>query len=150
ILDVGMRSFVFAVTALAACGDNLHPGIVVETHVAATTLAAGDRVNARCSIIDATGQPVLDEKGNPLTDTTMMVVSYEAMESFATAADGEIIAAKVGTATVRCSAPSLALVDRDPPTVTIVPGPPVRAITHLDNATVLAGQADGVSCLVFD
>jgi uncharacterized protein YejL (UPF0352 family) len=145
-----MRSFVFAVTVLAACGDNLHPGIVVETHVAATTLAAGDRVGARCSIVDATGQPVLDDKGNPLTDTTEMVVSYEAMESFATDADGQIIAAKVGTATVRCSAPSLALVDRDPPTVTIVPGAPVRAITHLDHATVLAGEADGVSCLVFD
>jgi hypothetical protein len=145
-----MRSFVFAVTVLAACGDNLHPALIVETHVAATTLAAGDRVDAKCSIVDATGQPALDHDGNPLTDTTQTVVSYEAMESFATDADGDIIAAKVGTATVRCSAPSLAIVDRDPPIVTIVPGPPVRAITHLDHATAPAGDADGVTCLVFD
>jgi hypothetical protein len=147
-----MRSILLALVTLglAACGDNIHPGVFVETQVASNTLAAGDRVGARCSIVNAHGDPVLDKKGNPLSDTTDLVVSYEDMSSFATDSDGEVIAAKVGTATVRCSAPSLAIVDKDPQVVTIVAGPAVRVLTRLDHPTTLAGQADGVTCLAFD
>jgi hypothetical protein len=146
-----MRTFFFALVTLAvACGDNDHPGIFVETRVASNTLAAGDRVDARCSVVDDKGNPALDVKGHPYDESTDFVVSYEDMSSFATDSDGMIVAAKVGTAAVRCSAPSLALTDKDPEVITIVAGPPVRAITRLDTPTTLAGQPDGVTCLVFD
>jgi len=145
-----MRFFIVLVTLVAACGDNDHPSLYVETKVASNQLAAGDPVGTKCSIVDAKGDPALDQKGNPLTDETDLYVSYEAPDSFATDANGETIAARAGTATVRCAAPSLALVDQTPEQVTIVAGPPVRVITHLASPTTPAGQADGVTCLAFD
>src|SRR5438128_2521214 len=135
-----MRTVVFAfVTLIAGCGDNIRPGLFVDTRVASNTLAAGDQVGAKCSIVDEHGNPALDPHGNALTDETDLVVGYEAPESFATDASGQVVAAKVGTATVRCAAPSLALVDNDPEQITIVAGPPVRVITRLDHPTTLAG-----------
>jgi len=146
-----MRTVVFAVvTLVAGCGDNIRPGLFVDTQVASNTLAAGDPVGARCTIVDEHGSPALDPHGNALTDETELVVGYEAPESFATDASGHVVAAKVGTAKVRCAAPSLALVDQEPEDVTIVAGPPVRVITRLDHPTTLAGDADGVQCLAFD
>jgi hypothetical protein len=139
------------VALIASCGDNIHPSMFVDTAVPNTTLAAGDPVGARCSIVDAVGEPVLDRHGNPLTNSTEFAISYEAPESFATAADGTtIVAAKAGTATVRCSAASLALIDETPVELTIVAGPAVRVITQLDQPMTVAGVADGVQCLVFD
>jgi hypothetical protein len=145
-----MRTFVLALVLTTACGDNIHPGVFVETRVAGSTFAAGDPVGARCSIVDDHGEPVLDKTGNPLTDSTELSISYEPPDVFATTADGQTVAAKVGMAAVRCSAPELALVDATPAEVEIIPGPPVRAVTHLDRPTTLAGEADGVTCLVFD
>ncbi|HEV7556761.1 MAG TPA: hypothetical protein VGO00_14950 [Kofleriaceae bacterium] len=146
-----MRPLVFALATLTfGCGDNLHPGLFVDTKVASNTLAAGDPVGARCSIVDDQGEPALDAQGNPLTDSTDLVISFEPPESFATTADGQVIATKVGTAIVRCGAPSLSLLDHEPEDVVIVAGPPVRVITRLDRATTLAGEADGVQCLAFD
>jgi hypothetical protein len=132
------------------CGDNARPALFVDTKVAAARLAAGDPVGAKCTLVDNLGNPALDTRGNSLTDATMLVVSYEAPESFAVDANGDTVAAKAGTATVRCSAPTLGLVDDQGAHVLIVPGPPVRAITRLDRPTTLAGVADGVSCLAFD
>jgi hypothetical protein len=137
-------------TLACACGDNIHPGLFVDTKVASNTLAAGDLVGAKCFVLDAHGDPALDKAGNPLTDETELVVTYEAPDSFSTDASGQVIAAKVGTATVRCSAPSLGIVDETPEMVQIIAGPPVRVITRLDHPTTLAGVADGVSCLAFD
>ncbi len=146
-----MRKHVLSLVALiAGCGDNIHPSLFVDTAVPNTTLAAGDPVGARCSLVDGNGDPALDRHGNPLTDSTEFSISYEAPESFATAADGDIVAAKAGSATVRCSAASLALIDETPVQLTIVAGAPVRAITQLDQPMTLAGVADGVHCLVFD
>jgi hypothetical protein len=147
-----MRTYVFAIVtlALASCGDNDNPKWLVETQVSANTLAAGDEVGARCTIVYPDGSPVLDRKGNPLSDTVTLAVSYEAADSFATNSDGNVVAAKVGTATVRCAAPSLGIVDKVPETVEIVAGSVVRVITRLDSPTTLAGQAVGVKCLAFD
>ncbi|HTR52715.1 MAG TPA: hypothetical protein VMJ10_18500 [Kofleriaceae bacterium] len=146
-----MRTVVFALITLAvACGDNIHPVVIVQTHVAGTTLAAGDPVGASCTIVDAHGEPVLDKHGNPIAETTDFAISYDAPELFSTDASGNVIAAKVGTGTVTCAAPSLALFDHDPPVVTIVAGPPVRVITDLATPTAVAGQADAVTCLAFD
>lgn len=149
-----MRSRIIALVTVAVaaggCGDNIKPGIRVETRVAKNTLAAGERVNARCVVIDDTGEPALDDHGDPLTDSTELVVNYDSMDSFATDDEGQIVAARAGTATVRCAAPALNLVDDDPEQLQIVAGPPVRVITQLDTPTTLAGVPDGVSCLVFD
>ena len=94
-----MRTLVFALVIFAAagCGDNIRPGLVVETKVASSTLTAGDPVGARCFIVDETGETALDPQGNPLADSTPLVVSYEAQEAFATDANGQVIAAKART-----------------------------------------------------
>ena len=141
---------VTVVILMSGCGDNIQPALYVHTQVASLTLAAGDAVGAKCTILDALGHPALDAKGNPLTDETDLVVSYEAPDSFATDASGQVVAAKAGTATVRCAVPSLGIVDETPPVVHIVAGPPVRVLTRLASPTTLAGQADGVTCLAFD
>lgn len=145
-----MRSLVFAILGFTvACGDNIRPGLSIETHVASHALVAGDPVGARCSIVDEHGDPALDKDGNPLSAETDFVISYEAPEHFADAG-GVTVAAKVGSATVRCAAPSLAIVDATPEDVTIAAGPPVRVITQLASPTTIAGQPDGVTCLAFD
>ena len=61
-----MRTLVFAlvISAAAGCGDNIRPGLVVETKVASSTLTAGDPVGARCFIVDETGETALDPQGN--------------------------------------------------------------------------------------
>jgi len=146
-----MRTLVFAFVVLAAgCGDNIRPGLFVDTQVASNSLAAGDPVGARCFILDEKGEPALDTHGNALTGETDFVISYEAPESFATDASGQVVAAKAGSATVRCAAPSLALTDETPEQIDIAAGPAVRVITKLDQTTVPAGQPDGVTCLAFD
>jgi hypothetical protein len=139
------------VLALAAgCGDNKPPGPVVETSVAKPTVAAGERVGARCAVLDAQGQPALDKQGNPLTDSVELVITYEAEDSFSTDGEGQVIAARVGTAIVRCSAPGLGLVDADPVQLEIVAGPPVRVVTQLASGVSVAGEPAGVTCLAFD
>ena len=149
-----MRVLVCALVTIAAgasCGDNIHPTVLVSTQVASTTLTAGDEVGAKCSIVDNLGNPVLDKQGNPIADGTTFAISYEAPDSFSTDAAGAVIAAKAGTATVRCAAPSLGLVDdMPPPQITIVAGPPARVITELATPTTLAGAADAVTCVTFD
>jgi len=146
-----MRTAVFAlVTLVVGCGDDLHPRYTVVTRVAGTTLAAGTPVGAACTIVDAHGDPALDAHGNSLTDNTTFTISYEPPEAFAVDASGDTVVAKAGTADARCAAPDLALTDLDPPSITIVPGPPVRAITELASPTAVAGQPDGVTCLAFD
>lgn len=139
------------VLALAAgCGDNDHPDLVVETRVAKQTVAAGERIGARCALLDTTGEPALDKRGEPLADSVELVVSYLAEDSFAKDADGQVIAARAGTAMVRCAAPALGLVDTSPAEIEIIPGPPVRVITQLASATAVAGEPTGVTCLAFD
>jgi hypothetical protein len=148
-----MRRLAFAfalVLAAVGCGDNIPAPLSVVTKVANTTLAAGEAVDASCTILDYLGRPALDAKGHSLTSETNFVITYEDQSSFATETDGTVVAAKVGSAIVRCSAPTLTLVDQDPPTITIVPGPPVRVITELADPTAVAGIPDGVTCLAFD
>ena len=148
-----MRSTILAlvsIAALASCGDNVVPGLVVETQVAKTTIAAGERINARCAVLDSQGEPALDEDGQPYTATTELVISYQHQDSFAKDDEDQVVAARVGTASVRCAAPALGLLDRDPETIEIIAGPAVRVVTRLDQETTIAGVPVGVSCLAFD
>jgi hypothetical protein len=139
------------VLALAAgCGDNARLGLVVETSVAKPTVAAGERIGARCAVLDTLGNPARDDRGELLTPSTEFVITYQHEDSFSTDPDGEVIATRVGTATVRCSAPSLGLVDSDPEPIEIVPGPARRVVTQLASGTAVAGEPVGVTCLAFD
>lgn len=139
------------VVALAAgCGDNKKPQLVVETRVAKQTVAAGEPIGARCAVLDELGEPALDVHGMPITDSTQFVIAYQHEDAFSKNADGQVIAARVGTATVRCSAPALGLVDAHPEEIRIIAGPPVRAITQLAHPTAVAGEPVGVTCLAFD
>jgi hypothetical protein len=139
------------VLALAAgCGDNARIGFVVETRVAKRTVVAGDQLGARCSVLTTLGEPALDENGEELTTKVEFTIAYQHEDSFSTDPDGKVIAIRAGTGTVRCSAPSLGLVDDEPEQIEIVPGPANRVITKVASATVTAGDAVGVSCVAFD
>jgi hypothetical protein len=147
----------------AGCGDNhrsggdssgnsggSNSGLVVETHVASQTITAGNRVDARCAVRDAaTGGPALDKAGKPLTDSVEFAIAYEDTDAFATDSENQVVAARAGMASVRCSAPSLGLV-ADPVDLEIVAGPPARVITQVASPVAVAGEPVGVTCLVFD
>lgn len=139
------------VLASGACGGGGEdpPPYVVHTLVAKTTLAAGERVYARCDLLDLDGEPVLDDNGDPLSNVTQFAIAYQHQDSFATDDEDEIVAARVGTATVRCSAPELGLVG-EPVELEIVPGPALRVFTQLATTTAPAGVAVGVTCVAFD
>ena len=134
----------------SACGDNIRPELVVATTVPKTTFAAGERIGARCAVLDYLGEPALDLAGEPLTDSVELVIDYRHPDSFSTDDENQVVAARVGTATVRCSAPSLGITDDVGQDIAIIAGPPVRVITQLANETTSAGVPVGVSCLAFD
>jgi hypothetical protein len=134
----------------AGCGSQHGPGLVVETRVANQTLAAGDRIEARCAVLDgATGKPALDKSGNPLTPSVEFAITYEATDAFGKDSEGQVIAVRAGMAVVRCSAPTLDLVG-DAVDIKIVPGAPARVITQLASPVAVAGESVGATCLVFD
>jgi hypothetical protein len=137
------------VAIAAGCGDNQKPGLVLETRVAKRTAAAGDRIDARCGVVDTLGRPALDAHGDPLSDSVAFVITYEDQDAFAQDGEGQVIAAHAGAAMVRCSAPELGLI-ADPVALTIVAGPPVRVITQLAMPVAVAGDPVAATCLAFD
>jgi hypothetical protein len=141
----------FLAVITAACGDNNVPSNVIETRVAKNVLAAGERVDARCEILDPFGEPAIDlVTGSPLSDVTEMIIDFRHPDSFGVDDEAQVIAIRAGEAQVRCSAPDLDLADEEPELLTITAGAPVRVLTQLDSDTSIAGEEVGVSCLVFD
>ncbi len=136
--------------AASGCGDNIVPSNTVETRVAKTTLSAGERVDARCDVLDPYGETARDEAGTPLGDTTELVIDFRHPDSFGLDDEEQVIAVRAGQAQVRCRAPELGLIDEDPEQLTITAGPAVRVITQLASDVAIAGQEVGVACLVFD
>jgi hypothetical protein len=119
------------------------PPVAIETELPRNTIQAGDRVNARCVLLDEDGEPTNAPGAN-------LVITYEPMTLFAQDGDGEVIGTTVGTATVRCAAPSLGLVDQTPEPLEIIPGAPHSVITQLSSDTTVAGTSTDVTCLAFD
>ena len=114
----------------------------VETTVV-SPVRAGDALSVTCRL--------LDEDGN--------VVEAEPAPEFAVAVapDGSFsrqgfdwIATRVGTATVRCSAAELGLVDLEPETVEIIPGPVHTSVIEVDKTQMVAGDTVTATCAFYD
>ncbi len=157
---MSMRFVLLSALAFAAsCGDNLTPpaddGVPfpgdprVIARVPVTTLVAGDRVNATCDIVDENGEAILDENMNPIASTTELTVVYAHEDSFARDDEDQVIVRRVGTATVRCQAPSLGLTS-EPIELTIGSGAAARVFTQLAADQTRAGDPVGVTCIAFD
>lgn len=132
-------------------GGSPGPGVlVVDTRLAKQTFAAGERIDARCVVLDASGNPAVDDQGRPLSETTAFDIAYQHPDSFSLDQDGQHVAARVGTATVGCTAPALGLSDTSAEQISIVAGPPARVLTQLAAPRTIAGQSVAVTCIAFD
>lgn len=144
------------ILAFTGCGDNRggstarDTGLVVTTSVAGQTIVAGARVDAHCDIVDAGGEQALDAQQQPLSASTSFAILYEDQDAFKKDGQGQMVAARAGAATVRCTAPSLDLVDPKITQIEIVAGAPSRVITAVSTPVATAGQPVGVTCLAFD
>ncbi|MEZ4459871.1 MAG: hypothetical protein R3E66_09105 [bacterium] len=113
----------------------------VETDVVSTILSAGDPVAASCR--------VLDQFGEEFEADFDFTIAYAPQDSFlGTGAD--VIAARVGTGTVRCGLNAYGLVDSTPVELEIRPGRPNTVVTQVDSYHVTAGDSLDATCEVFD
>jgi hypothetical protein len=131
--------------ALATCSPRHHSARTwaVETTVPNLSIAAGERVNAHCTVTKPDGN-------EPDPGTVVVTILYKPQDAFSTDVDGAVIATRAGSSTVTCSAPDLGFEDETPIALTVVPAAPHRVFTLLDAATEVAGVPVGVSCLAFD
>lgn len=136
--------------AIASCGDNIRPEPSIETRVEKGLYVAGEPVPASCEIFDAQGRRAVDANGTPLAETTELSILYQHADSFGQDTTGAVFAKRAGEASVRCSAPTLGLVDATPEVIQIVPGPVVRVVTQLAAESTYAGQPVGTACIGFD
>lgn len=142
-LGVGLGGLLVLATGCGSSGSSSSRGWILETDVPNATLAAGDRVNAHCTLTRPNGTEVSD-------GSVALEIVYHHEDHFSTDEEGQVIASRVGAATVACSAPELGVVDEEPVEVEIVPGPPRRVFTLLDVDTEVAGVPVGVNCIAFD
>lgn len=136
----------------AACGadhESVSP-LVVKTRLARSQFAAGERIAARCDVLDAAGGPALDARGNLVAVGVAFTILYEDSDAFAVDAEHEVIAARAGAAIVRCTAPALGRVALESVDIQIVAGAPSRAVTQLAAPLAVAGEPVDATCLVFD
>lgn len=119
---------------------------ILQTDVPSVTLTAGDRVDARCTLLkkDRDGTREVTDKEIALE------VVYQHPDSFSTDEDGEVIAVRAGAASAACAAPELGVVDPDPVKLQIVPGAARRVHTQLATDDAVAGVEVAVSCRAFD
>jgi len=135
-----MRTLVFVlVAALAGCGDNIYATYAVDTKVASDTLAAGDPVGAKCSIVDADAIALAERPaanhGGPLTDDQLRSLWLHRAAAGLIARDpvGTLAQARAKTEQLLAGEPDgarwlrqwLDLIDRGPEAV-------MRAMTSID------------------
>jgi hypothetical protein len=149
-MRTSMSMLLPALAIIASCGDNIRPVPSIETRLDKGIYVAGELVPASCEIFDAQGKRAVDADGTPLAETTELSIVYQAADSFGQDTTGAVFARRAGEASVRCSAPTLGLVDETPELIQIVPGPVVRVATELAAETTYAGQPVGTACIGFD
>lgn len=114
----------------------------VETEVV-SPVRAGDILEVTCRLLSEEGDVVEPE---PAPEFSIAVAPDG---SFARTPDG-MQALRVGTGTVRCSAPELGLVDQTPEPVEIIPGHAFRSVIEVDKTQMVAGETVNATCTFYD
>lgn len=103
---------------------------------------AGDTVHARCL--------VLDQEGNPMDELSAAAqVGFSPAGLLTRNAEGEVVAAIVGTVEATCSLPRYGLYSPGE-NFLIVPGAPHNVVTEVVRTEVTAGEEVEATCAVFD
>lgn len=150
---LALGAAIFA-TVLGGCGGGAGPAdgavdaeviaaVAVDTS-APTSVRAGQTVMVTCLLIDANGE---EFTAPPSLSRTLRVVPEDSLER---QADGSWIAVRTGSVEVACTFSALRLTDETPAVVEVLPGAPVRVVTHVAPDSIPAGAETVVSCEVFD
>lgn len=114
----------------------------VETDVT-SPLRAGDILDVTCRLIDDGGNVVEPEPAPELTFAVAPSGSFQRV-------NGEYVAVRVGTATVRCAAPEYGFVDQTPAEVEILPGDAFTSVIEVDKTQMVAGDVVAATCRFLD
>ncbi|MFW6067047.1 MAG: hypothetical protein ACOC97_01825 [Myxococcota bacterium] len=117
--------------------------VAIETVLSSDTIAAGQRVNATCRLLDEDGEPTAVPQPE-------YRISHEPSQLFGEDEDGHTIGRKVGEGAVRCTLPSLGLTDDTPAPLTVTPGPARTVVTELSKSTSQAGEGVDATCRAYD
>ena len=119
----------------------------VETRVMPVTASAGDEVAVSCSLLDESGEEVVEASLVDAAEFTARVSPSSSVTQLDTLSWRAERAGEVGFS---CSSAGFGLIDETPAVLTITPGAPHRVVTSLDRRTMRAGESATASCEVYD
>ncbi|MDB5215515.1 MAG: hypothetical protein JWO86_3442, partial [Myxococcaceae bacterium] len=111
---------------------------------APATVAAGDKIDVSCVLVDAQGNA-----SQPPADTQLAIV-FVPSDSVQTDAAGKTIAVRAGQVSVRCTFPWLGVGDDVGAQIAITPGPVASVDAALSATSVVAGGSVTATCTAHD
>jgi hypothetical protein len=146
-------AFVACAALTAGCGSDDVPDSAPPTTQdvytgartsAPTTVAAGDKVDVSCVLVDAQGNA-----SQPSPDTQAAIV-FVPSDSVQTDASGKTIAVRAGQVDVRCTFPWLGVGDDVGAQMAITPGPVASVDAALSATSIVAGGDVTAKCTAHD
>ena len=117
--------------------------VEVDTVLSVEQVAAGETLRVSCRVLDEDGVEV---DGVNTTFVVHPEIGWDAVEDDPTA----FMPWLVGEFRVSCQAPGVGLVDPEPATLTVGPGPVDTVLTELDWDTIPAGGSAEATCSAYD